>query len=145
MIPDKFAFSFSLILTGLVVFLLIYFVSHRLHWNICAKYFFYSHQILVLSDLECDYINAQQCCSRLNIFSIPKIAAHVVVMTFLLFTGHWILFIVNFPFAAYLIYEYWTVPKENIGIFDPAEIYVKKIILLQWSLLKFFFLEPRTN
>lgn len=42
----------------------------------------------------------------------------------LLMTGHFYLFIVNVPFVSYLVYEYYKVPRGNIGIFDPAEIHV---------------------
>ncbi|CRK93609.1 CLUMA_CG007139, isoform A [Clunio marinus] len=128
MISDTILFSFTLIDTGAVLFLLIYFV-------------------LILSDLECDYINAQQCCSRLNFWTIPKISAHVVVTLLLLITGHYWLLLVNLPFVGYLIYEYWTVPRGNMGIFDPAEIHnrgqIKKhmsscMIFLGFYLIIFF-------
>jgi protein cornichon len=84
-------------------------------------------QVLILSDLECDYINAQQCCSKLNFWSIPKVSAHVLVTLLLLITGHWILFLVNVPFVGYLLWEYRTIPRGNIGIFDPAEIHVSEL------------------
>jgi protein cornichon len=83
--------------------------------------------VLTLSDLECDYLNAQQCCSKLNIWSIPKITAHAVIVILLLFTGHWILFLVNIPFLGFLIYDLWRVPRGNLGIYDPAEIYVSEL------------------
>lgn len=85
-----------------------------------------SPQVLILSDLECDYINAQQCCSKLNFWSIPKISAHFLVTLLLLVTGHYWLFLVNVPFIGYLMYEYQTVPRGNMGIFDPAEIHVSQ-------------------
>ena len=44
---DIFLFSFCLLDTGGLIFILIYF-------------------IITLSDLECDYLNAQECCSKLN-------------------------------------------------------------------------------
>ena len=28
------------------------------------------HQVITLSDLECDYLNAQQCCNKLNKVSV---------------------------------------------------------------------------
>jgi hypothetical protein len=34
------------------------------------------------------------------------------------------LFLVNVPFVGYLLYEYYAIPRGNIGIFDPAEIHV---------------------
>ena len=47
---DIFLFSFCLLDTGGLIFILIYF-------------------IITLSDLECDYLNAQECCSKLNFVS----------------------------------------------------------------------------
>ena len=48
---DIFLFSMCLILTGILIFILIYF-------------------IITLSDLECDYLNAEECCGKLNFVSI---------------------------------------------------------------------------
>ena len=47
---DIFLFTFVLLDTGGLIFLLIYF-------------------IITLSDLECDYLNAQECCAKLNFVS----------------------------------------------------------------------------
>jgi hypothetical protein len=44
---DILLFSFCLLDTGCLLFILIYF-------------------IITLSDLECDYLNAQECCAKLN-------------------------------------------------------------------------------
>ena len=134
MISDTVLFGITLIDTGAVLFLLIYFVSFASALNVCinssinVKYIF--PQVLILSDLECDYINAQQCCSKLNFWSIPKVAAHVLVTFLLLITGHFWLFLVNVPFVGYLIYEYYTIPRGNMGIFDPAEIHVSLLVTL---------------
>ena len=51
---DIFLFSMCLILTGILIFILIYF-------------------IITLSDLECDYLNAEECCGKLNFVSILNI------------------------------------------------------------------------
>jgi hypothetical protein len=48
---DIFLFSFCLLDTGSLIFVLIYF-------------------IITLSDLECDYLNAQECCAKLNFVTI---------------------------------------------------------------------------
>ena len=58
---DIFLFICCLLDTGGLVFILIYF-------------------IITLSDLECDYLNAQECCGKLNFVS--KIRCH------LKFTSH---------------------------------------------------------
>lgn len=50
MFSDVLLFSFSLVVTGVLIFILIYF-------------------LITLSDLECDYLNAQECCGKLNFVS----------------------------------------------------------------------------
>ncbi|XP_059471960.1 protein cornichon homolog 4 [Neocloeon triangulifer] len=101
---DAILFAFGLIDVGAVLFLLIYF-------------------IITLSDLECDYLNAQQCCSKLNFWVVPKIAAQGVFNLFLLMHGRWLLCFINLPMTAWLIYELVTVPMGNTGVYDPTEIH----------------------
>ncbi|XP_018336228.1 protein cornichon homolog 4 [Agrilus planipennis] len=101
---DPFVFSFALIDSGAVLFLLIYFV-------------------ITLSDLECDYLNAQQCCSKLNVWIMPKLIAHVFLQSLLLLHGHWLLMLANIPMTAWLAYEILKVPKGNLGVYDPTEIH----------------------
>lgn len=50
MISDILLFSLSLLLTLVLIFILIYF-------------------LITLSDLECDYLNATECCAKLNFVS----------------------------------------------------------------------------
>ncbi|XP_065332452.1 protein cornichon homolog 4 [Cloeon dipterum] len=101
---DAFLFVIGLIDVGAVLFLLIYF-------------------IITLSDLECDYLNAQQCCSKLNMWVIPKLSAQAVFTFFLLIHGKWMLLLLNLPMTAWLIYELSTVPMGNTGVYDPTEIH----------------------
>jgi hypothetical protein len=79
--------------------------------------------IITLSDLECDYINATSCCSKLNKFVLPEVVAHLVVTALMFFSAHWILFLLNLPLAAWLVYRWVTKPSGNIGLYDPAEIH----------------------
>ncbi|XP_012253437.1 protein cornichon homolog 4 [Athalia rosae] len=104
MISEPLLFAFALFDTGAVLFLLVYFV-------------------ITLSDLECDYLNAQQCCSKLNMWVVPKIVGHVFLVLLLLLHGQWILMIINLPMALWLMYEYFTIPTGNMGIYDPTEIH----------------------
>ncbi|KDR24185.1 protein cornichon homolog 4 [Zootermopsis nevadensis] len=104
MVLDSLLFPFSMIITGAIIFLLVYFV-------IC------------LSDLECDYLNAQQCCSKLNAWVLPKLIAQDFLTLLFLLLGHWILAFANLPLAIWLAYEYYTVPTGNTGMFDPTEIH----------------------
>ncbi|XP_022901676.1 protein cornichon homolog 4 [Onthophagus taurus] len=104
MVSDPFVFALALINTGALLFLWIYY-------------------IITISDLECDYLNAQQCCSKLNFWVTPKLCFHSGMVFLLLITGHWILVIFNMPLTAHMIYEIMKVPKGNIGVYEPTEIY----------------------
>jgi hypothetical protein len=106
------------------------------------------HSIITLSDLECDYINAKICCSKLNLCVIPEIVAHVILMLAVLIAGHWLLFLLNVPLLAWHLYRYLLKPSGNLGVFDPAEIYNRHLLksYMKESLVKlgyhlvFFFL-----
>ncbi|XP_015595996.1 protein cornichon homolog 4 [Cephus cinctus] len=104
MISEPLLFAFALVDTGAVLFLLVYFV-------------------ITLSDLECDYLNAPQCCSKLNRWVMPKLIAHVFIVLLMLLHGHWILTLVNLPMTFWLAYEFLTVPMGNMGVYDPTEIH----------------------
>ena len=79
--------------------------------------------VVTLSDLECDYINARACCDKLNKFVIPEIVVKIIPTILFLFTGHWILLILNLPFDAWYIYKFMKKPASHTGYFDPAEIH----------------------
>lgn len=119
-------FALALVDTGAILFLLIYFVSFlTIHLLEYKKLLFLnrSYQVITLSDLECDYLNAQQCCSRLNDWVLTKLIAHSFLTFFLLLHGNWILALLNFPMACWMVYELISVPKGNLGIYDPTEIH----------------------
>ncbi|KAK5643295.1 hypothetical protein RI129_007140 [Pyrocoelia pectoralis] len=103
-LSDPLLFSLALLDTGAILFLLIYFV-------------------ITLSDLECDYLNAQQCCSKLNPWVAPKLIAHTFIVIFIGLQGHWLLFIINLPMIAWLTNEMVNIPRGNIGLYDPTEIH----------------------
>lgn len=103
-IPEALIYSISLLVSGALLFLLIYYE-------------------ILFSDLECDYLNAQECCSRLNQWVLPKLFAHLFVNVLLLLNGCWILIVCNLPMTGWLIYDFWKVPKGNIGVYDPTEIH----------------------
>ncbi|CAH0387370.1 unnamed protein product [Bemisia tabaci] len=121
-------FLFSLIDTGAILFLLVYFV-------------------ITLSDLESDYLNAQQCCAQLNIWVIPKLAAHVVIFVLFILFQCWWLALANIPVLAWISYEFYSVPPGNTGVYDPTEIHnhgqLRKymrdcLISIGWYLIAFF-------
>uniref|UniRef100_A0A182JHX9 Cornichon n=1 Tax=Anopheles atroparvus TaxID=41427 RepID=A0A182JHX9_ANOAO len=109
MFPETLVFALALFITGAILFLLIYF-------------------LIILSDLECDYLNAQQCCSKLNFWSIPKVAGHGFLAFVLLIHGNWILCLFNLPMLGWLLYEQYKVPAGNIGVYDPAEIHNRGMV-----------------
>uniref|UniRef100_A0AAQ4S3X9 Cornichon family member 4 n=2 Tax=Gasterosteus aculeatus aculeatus TaxID=481459 RepID=A0AAQ4S3X9_GASAC len=80
-------------------------------------------QIITLSDLECDYINARACCSKLNKWVIPEMVGQCLSTMLMLVSMHWFTFFLNLPVAAWNIYRYVKVPLGNMGVFDPTEIH----------------------
>ncbi|XP_064622725.1 protein cornichon homolog 4-like [Lineus longissimus] len=125
---DAGIFIFSLLDTASLLFLAVYF-------------------IVTLSDLECDYLNARECCSRLNRWILPEIIAQGI-MTFLMFISlHWVLFLLNAPLTAWQIRKLYMKPSGYIGVYDPAEIHNRQLlkgymkeamVKLGWHLLFFF-------
>ncbi|XP_076628530.1 cornichon-like protein [Colletes latitarsis] len=104
LISEPLLFVLALIDTGSVLFVLMYFV-------------------ITLSDLECDYLNAQQCCSNLNSWVVPKLIAHTFLEFLLLSHGQLVLCLVNLPMTLWLLFEYFGVPCGNMGVYDPTEIH----------------------
>ncbi|XP_026737967.1 protein cornichon homolog 4 [Trichoplusia ni] len=104
LLGETFLFSLTLIDCGGILFLLVYY-------------------IITLSDLECDYLNAQECCDKLNYWLLPKYTAHSIITILLLLHGQLILFLLNLPMFIWLTFEYFTVPRGNLGAYDPAEIH----------------------
>uniref|UniRef100_A0AAQ4PV73 Cornichon family member 4 n=2 Tax=Gasterosteus aculeatus TaxID=69293 RepID=A0AAQ4PV73_GASAC len=89
----------------------------------CALIFLSVYFIITLSDLECDYINARACCSKLNKWVIPEMVGQCLSTMLMLVSMHWFTFFLNLPVAAWNIYRYVKVPLGNMGVFDPTEIH----------------------
>ncbi|XP_018412015.1 PREDICTED: protein cornichon homolog 4 isoform X2 [Nanorana parkeri] len=71
----------------------------------CALIFLSVYFIITLSDLECDYINARSCCSKLNKWIVPELIAHTLVTVLMLVSLHWFIFCLNLPVATWNIYR----------------------------------------
>lgn len=54
---------------------------------------------------------------------LPKLMVHLCLSMILLLHGHWILTLINVPMAIWLAYEIATIPKGNVGLYDPTEIH----------------------
>lgn len=130
-----FGLGLSLLFTAITMFILIYFVSdlnipHP--WTtLIDNTYQLSFQLILLWDLECDYMNAFQCCAKLNFWVVPKIALHAIVLVFLLVAKSYWLCALNVPMIAYLVYEAnWALPRSSLGIYDPGEIHNRGMIRL---------------
>lgn len=120
---------FCLVITGILLFISIYF-------------------IITLSDLECDYLNPQECCEKLNFCIIPRLTIQMILDIIFFIAHSWILLMLNVTFTAWLFYEKFSVPRDSLGIYDPIEIHnrgqIKKnmrnsICVCGFYLLNFFF------
>jgi len=127
-VGDIFLFSFTLLDTAILIFIIVFF-------------------IITLSDLECDYLNAQECCSRLNFWNVPKLWVQLVLPVLLLLMGHWVLVLVNLPICIWLVRKFYHIPGGNLGEYDPAEIHnsgqlrkhmVDVCVHLGWQMIGFF-------
>ncbi|XP_008431024.1 protein cornichon homolog 4 isoform X1 [Poecilia reticulata] len=78
----------------------------------CALIFLSVYFIITLSDLECDYINARACCSKLNKWVIPEMVGQCLSMMLMLVSMHWFIFLLNMPVAAWNIYRSTSPGKE---------------------------------
>ncbi|XP_032946840.1 protein cornichon homolog 4-like [Rhinolophus ferrumequinum] len=65
----------------------------------CLLIFLSVNFIIILSVLECDYINARSCCWKLNKWVIPELIGHTTVTVFMLVSLHWFLFLLTSPVA----------------------------------------------
>lgn len=47
----------------------------------------------------------------------------MALLVLVILTGHWILMLLNVPMSAWLIYCQFTVPKGDVGMYDPVQMY----------------------
>lgn len=78
--------------------------------------------IILLSDLDCDFINTKQGCKRLNQWVLPELVGTGVVPVLLFLSWHWFMFIILCPMTIYLVHRYVTLPVGSMGVYDPTEI-----------------------
>ncbi|KAK7244679.1 hypothetical protein RIF29_39504 [Crotalaria pallida] len=64
------------------------------------------YQVLMLSDLEADFINPYDASSRINYFVVPEFIGQGLLCALWLLTGHWIMFLITLPLACYHIHLY---------------------------------------
>ncbi|XP_022151666.1 protein cornichon homolog 1-like isoform X2 [Momordica charantia] len=61
------------------------------------------YQLLVLTDLEADYLNIYDSSSRINKLVIPEFIVQGVFCSLFLLTGHWFMFLITVPVSCYHI------------------------------------------
>ena len=54
---------------------------------------------------------------------IPEILASAALFILFAMTSHWFMMLCNLPVTAWLIHRQSSVPKGNIGVYDPTEMY----------------------
>lgn len=77
------------------------------------------YTLICLSDLENDFINPHDSAARINKFVVPEFAGHAGLTVLLLFTGHWIMFLLNLPLLVYHARHY----SRNTHLMDVTEIF----------------------
>lgn len=77
------------------------------------------YQVLILSDLESDYINPFEASSRINYFILPEFIGQGVLCALCLLTGHWLMFLLNVPVTCYHAMLY--VKREHL--IDVTEVF----------------------
>lgn len=63
--------------------------------------FFFSRKLVILSDLEADYLNPYESSSRINFLIVPEIVVHGLLCALFLLTWHWFLFLITLPLTCY--------------------------------------------
>ncbi|WFD32277.1 Structural maintenance of chromosomes protein 5 [Malassezia sp. CBS 17886] len=75
-------FLFAIFMTAVLLFVMVFYV-------------------IMYSDLESDYVNPIDLCSKLNQFTLPEMAAHAFLTTLFLLSGQWMALVINLPLVAY--------------------------------------------
>lgn len=103
------------------------------------------------SDLESDYINPIDLCTKLNQFTLPEMAAHAFLTILFLLTGQWLALLFNIPLLAYNVNKcvaraHTTRVVNKSYLLDATEIFrtlmthkKESFAKLGFYLLSFFF------
>lgn len=60
-----------------------------------------ANEIIMYSDLESDYINPIDLCTKLNQFTLPEMGLHAFLTLLFLLNGQWVALMINLPLVAY--------------------------------------------
>jgi len=100
MSSEAVAFLIALIMAAFLLFLSVYVV-------------------IMLTDLECDYINPIDCCNNLNVFIMPEIFAQAFLVGYFVLSGCWLAMFINLPLLIFHINKI----AGNHHMLDATEIF----------------------
>ncbi|KAI8869395.1 ER-derived vesicles protein ERV14 [Ramicandelaber brevisporus] len=98
--------------------------------------------VIMLTDLECDYINPIDLCNNLNTLVMPLLGVHLFMTVMFLLTGCWLAFIINAVFLGWQMYKV----SLRRHLFDATDIF-RQLNARKWDeyfkvgffLLSFFY------
>eukprot|EP00088_Acartia_fossae_P041740 TRINITY_DN4366_c0_g1_i1.p1 TRINITY_DN4366_c0_g1~~TRINITY_DN4366_c0_g1_i1.p1 ORF type:complete len:153 (+),score=4.30 TRINITY_DN4366_c0_g1_i1:42-500(+) len=86
------------------------------------------YMMIILSDLESDYLNSRDCASRLNLWVFPRILMQVSHSAALLIGQNWTVAFLSLPFTCLLLYRRGKQKPGHSGLFDPTEIHNRLVL-----------------
>lgn len=108
----------------------------------CINLFGQVHFTILYADLEADYINPIELCSKVNRLIVPEAALHGLISTLMLLNGYWFVFLLNLPILAYNLNKIY----HKTQLLDATEIFRtlgkhkrESFLKLGFYLLMFFF------
>ncbi|CUS21258.1 LAQU0S02e09648g1_1 [Lachancea quebecensis] len=108
----------------------------------CINLFAQVHFTILYADLEADYINPIELCSKVNKLITPEAALHAFISVACLLTGHWFVFLINLPLFAFNANKHY----KKMQLLDATEIFrtlgkhkKESFLKLGFYLLMFFF------
>lgn len=108
----------------------------------CINLFAQVHFTILFADLEADYINPIELCSKVNSLIMPEAILHGVLSTIFLLNGYWFVFLLNLPILAYNANKVY----KKVQLLDATEIFRtlgkhkrESFLKLAFYLLMFFF------
>lgn len=86
------------------------------------------HNLVILSDLECDYINAASCCEKLNYLVPIELVLHGILTLGMFYNWHVFLLLLQLGPFLYLFNKFLRVPPGSSGQYDPTQIHNRSYI-----------------
>ena len=108
----------------------------------CVNLFGQVHFTILYADLEADYINPIELCSKVNRLILPEAALHGIISLLMLLNGFWFVFLLNLPILGYNLNKIYN----KTQLLDATEIFRtlgkhkrESFLKLGFYLLMFFF------